>query len=645
MTAQPSATCPECGQSLQPGNCAGLCPQCVAATMFQIFDAAAAPAPDGAPSVPGWLLDSPCGAGGQGVVWRALREEDDEPGAVKIFRTATPEQAARMEEEAAILTKLDHPGIVRVLDAGTLPDGRLFIVTAFVDGCDLARLMRASRLAPQRALDITRQIAAALDHAHSRGVVHRDLKPSNVMHADDGTVKLLDFSFASELGGKPDSLTMSGTAFGTPYYMAPERLRAAGPRGQRAGPPCDIYALGVMLYELLTGAPPLGRYARASAKAAVPPETDALIDALLSENPAARPDAAAVVRQTDDLLRLLSRSDARRKLRRRLQAAACVCTLAAAAWAAGYTMPHPEAKKPVPALNAQGFPNPATATRGTPWRNSLGAEFIPVPGMPALLMSKYETRMSEWKAFETGQSPEEAAQWEAAGSDTPGRIRAQMQVLTPAGWALHQGRERWPDPGFTPPENAPAWGINWQMAQRFCAWLTWREQREGRISRGERYRLPTDAEWSAAAGLPPEPGLSPHERHKALPDSEPRFPWGDKFPPPPGFGNYAGTEARNANWPLVWLSLNERNDDWPRLAPVGSFTPNAAGFHDLWGNVWEWCEDRASPSDLDAVLRGGSWVDGGYPAQFRRDFRFERTAGVRDTTQGFRCVLVFVSPA
>ena len=182
--------------------------------------------------------------------------------------------------------------------------------------------------------------------------------------------------------------------------------------------------------------------------------------------------------------------------------------------------------------------------------------------------------------------------------------------------------------------------MNLLQAQRFCAWLTWREQREGRLGPGQFYRLPADEEWSAAAGLPPEPGATPEERHQKLPEGEPLYPWGtSQWPPAPGFGNYAGSEARDSAWPVNWLSLRERNDSYPRVAPPGQFGENANGLFDLWGNVWEWCETRRNLVSNLGTLRGGSWVDGGYSFQFRRDFRRFEQPSRRQTDTGFRCVL------
>jgi formylglycine-generating enzyme required for sulfatase activity len=295
-------------------------------------------------------------------------------------------------------------------------------------------------------------------------------------------------------------------------------------------------------------------------------------------------------------------------------------------------------------MNERGFPNPAAATRDAPWVNSQGMAFLPVPGLHGRLVARLETRMDDWRAFLTSVTGPDAAEWEAAFGQSH-EVRAAMHQLLPGGWTQQASeRRREPVANFAEQPGSAAWGMNWQMARRFCSWLTWKEQRDGRLGPGEFYRLPTDMEWSTAAGLPPEPGATPKARHEALPPEHDRYPWGPAWPPPAEFANYAGQEARDANWPVLWHSLRLAKDAFPRVATAGSFPPNPHGLHDLWGNVWEWCEDRMDLVSSDYVLRGGSWVDGGYDVQLRRDFRYGRGAGYRDSTTGFRCVLVFALP-
>ncbi len=588
-----------------------------------------------------WIILGPLGAGGQGIVWSAVRKSDDAAGALKVFRpdrSGGHESAARMETEAAALRQLEHPGIVRVLDSGAMEDGQFYIATELVEGCDLHRLLHVEKLTPERALSIGECVAAALEHAHGRGIIHRDLKPANVLTGRGGVVKLVDFSLArrTSVEAPQVSVTRDGTTFGTPYYLAPEVMR-----GTPATTSSDLYALGVMLYEMLTGAPPAGRFARVSEKCGLPREADALIESLLSEEPSQRPASAAVVlRKLQGVQNRLAGSAAARVRRQRWLVAGGIAGVAALAGGIGYFAPRPVPPPPgIATLNAKGFPNPAAATRAEPFVNSLGMSFIPVPQVP-VLFCRHETRMGEYFSYLDGVRDEQQ-QW-AATYGSPLGTRSPLHTLTPIGWTVTPPTmdDRQSFFGVPFQKDGPACGINLLQSRRFCAWLTWREQREGRLSPGDYYRLPTDTEWSAAAGLPAEAGATPEDRHRKLPAGEPVYPWGSDWPPPPGYGNYAGTEARDATWPVIWLNLKTANDSHVRTAPSGSFAENAAGLHDMWGNVWEWCDTPRNAVSNTFTLRGASWVEGGYPVHFRRDYRRFEVAARRETTIGFRCVLV-----
>jgi serine/threonine protein kinase len=637
-TPSPPAACPQCGAPLPAQGFAGLCPRCVSASLNSLWAEDQPPEPDPPPAFRDWQILGPLGTGGQGIVWRAVRLHDDLPGALKVFRSSPEnllEAAARSESEAAALRSLAHPCIVNVLDSGPCSDGRFCIVTELVEGCDLHHLLKAGPLPVPRALHIASCLLSALSHAHHHHIIHRDVKPANVFTSPDQTVKLGDFSLALA-NNRPVTITRDGTAFGTPYYLAPESLLGKPPT-----PAADLYAVGVLLYEMLTGAPPAGRFAKLSSKCHLPPEADTLVESLLAEDPSRRPPSAdAASAMLDRLKSAIANSASRARRRSRSLLAITTATGALLAAAAGYLIPKPSSPPPPPPpLNHLGFPNPLAATASSPFLNSLGMSFVPIPQLNGLLFSRFETRMDDWITYSNATNGPEGLVWQEI-SGTSGIVRAPLLIVTPSGWSDPRPQNPWPDPGFSPPENAPAWGINCQMARRFCSWLTWREQQEGRISRDQFYRLPSDAEWSTAAGLPPEPASSPGDRHMALPANEPRFPWGPDWPPPANFANYAGREARDPSWPSLWLSLKLRKDNFPRLAPVGSFPPNANGLHDLWGNVWEWCDDRISPLSAEYVQRGGSWVDGGYDVQLRRDFRQRFNQGYRSTMTGFRCVLV-----
>lgn len=194
------------------------------------------------------------GKGGMATVYRAHQPSMDRDVAIKIINAelaAEPEFAERFEREARIIARLQHPHILPVFDFGREGDVT-FLVMRLMEGGNLARELRDGALPVKRAVELTRQIASALDYAHLRGIVHRDLKPTNVLLDNLGNAYLTDFGIAKMLGGGPTTgLTATGAVMGTPTYMAPEQWRAEPIDGRT-----DIYALGVILYQMLVGQVP-----------------------------------------------------------------------------------------------------------------------------------------------------------------------------------------------------------------------------------------------------------------------------------------------------------------------------------------------------------------------------------------------------
>ena len=202
--------------------------------------------------------------GGMGEVFRATHELIGKPAAVKLLRpefSANTEMVERFFNEARAATAIRHPGIVEVFDFGYHDSGRAYLVMEFLEGETLSdRLLGRTRLSEAEAATITRGIASALAAAHSKGIVHRDLKPDNVFLVPDPDMpsgerpKVLDFGIAKLADGPEGrvSQTRTGALMGTPAYMAPEQARAAGDIDQRA----DLYSVGCMLYEMLTGHAP-----------------------------------------------------------------------------------------------------------------------------------------------------------------------------------------------------------------------------------------------------------------------------------------------------------------------------------------------------------------------------------------------------
>lgn len=248
---------------------------------------------------------------------------------------------------------------------------------------------------------------------------------------------------------------------------------------------------------------------------------------------------------------------------------------------------------------------------GEKWENSLGMKFVPVPGTN-VLFSIWETRVQDFDAFvkEMGYKGDE--------------------------------NESWRSPGFAQTALHPVCCVNWNDATEFCRWLTKREKATGNLEPNQEYRLPTDAEWSAAVGLPDERGSTPEEKNNH--GFGGGYPWGTQWPPPIGAGNYAGEgDYVDAGWKIDGYA-----DGAQRTAKVGSYTVNRFGIYDLGGNVWEWCEDWYDNDRKTRVLRGASFEDC-IAAVLLSSTRFFGAPGDRvkirrhspgdGTWTGFRCVV------
>src|SRR5689334_14414788 len=258
-----------------------------------------------------YVLDEQIGFGGYGEVWRATDTVLSRPVALKLLHQRHAEQAetvARFRSEAQHAAALSHENIAQVFDYGEAADGQPpYLVMELVAGASLEAVLQGGPLDVTRTMDIVAQTAAGLRAAHAAGMIHRDVKPGNLLLNHSGTVKITDFGLAHTVGSA--SITISGELVGTPGYLAPERAV-----GEKAGPASDLYSLGIVAYECLTGARPFTgtqlEVAMAHRDRPLPPlpasvaaDVTAFVMQLTSKDPGCRPRDAAEVTVWAGLLR------------------------------------------------------------------------------------------------------------------------------------------------------------------------------------------------------------------------------------------------------------------------------------------------------------------------------------------------------
>jgi predicted Ser/Thr protein kinase len=308
QAAEPvSGRCPVCGAEPPDDSPMGLCAQCLLKCALSNSDHAAdqgegegtaayqGPSPQAAPAVAEIAAIFPqlevlelIGHGGMGTVYKARQTKLDRFVAVKVLPAEwgrDPAFAERFAREARALARLNHPHIVAVHDFGEA-NGLYYLVMEFVDGANLRHVLQSGRLQPQQALAIVPQICAALQYAHEEGIVHRDIKPENILLDKRGHVKIADFGLAKLTRRSNAEFTLTGSrqVMGTLDYMAPEQRTAPQEVDHRA----DIYALGVVFYEMLTGHLPLGRFAPPSDKPGVDARLDEVVFRALEREPGRR---------------------------------------------------------------------------------------------------------------------------------------------------------------------------------------------------------------------------------------------------------------------------------------------------------------------------------------------------------------------
>jgi len=571
------------------------------------------------------------GRGGMGVVCRCLDEVSGIEVAVKALPpevSHSPAEMAEVRENFRMVERLHHPNIAAVKTLEREPaTGAYFLVMELAEGADLSswRKQQGGKVSLESCLAILRPIAQALEYAHSRKIIHRDVKPANVIIGPDGAAKVLDLGLAAQIQASLSRVSQAHySAAGTPPYMAPEQWR-----GQRQTGATDQYALAVMAYELLAGRLPFETS-----------DAVALRESVLRELPE-RPEGIAggvwaallrgLAKERDmrhwscvGFVEALAGKGSFRETSSKLAlAVGLFAVLAGLGWgfwhlsgsfaarkgnqgtssAGPASAPAPpsvvEPRKPAASAPPKSMPDGKR-----PWTNSLGMRFVPVPGTK-VLFSIWDTRMKDYAAY------------------------AQANTGVDASWRYveYEGQ-----PVSAGPEH-PVTMVAWAEAKAFCRWLTEEDQRAGFISGDQRYRLPTDAEWSLAVGLQ-EPGQgTPKEKDGKVKGV---YPWGTEWPPPGGAGNYADGAAKRRF--SSWTVIERYEDGYATTSPVGSFGANRFGLFDMGGNVWQWCEDWYDSIQASPVLRGGSWRSDG-PNSPLSSYRDYGTPGRRDGCIGFRVVL------
>lgn len=320
-------TCPRCGTALPTDGAHGLCPRCLVAlnltakteapTGFESEEAgdqARGPRPTPAPTpeeiakfFPELEILELLGKGGMGAVYKARQRRLDRLVALKILPPTVshrPSFADRFTREARALAKLNHPNIVTLYEFGQAKELFYFLME-YVDGMNLRQVLNVSRLAPKEALAIVPQICDALQYAHGKGIVHRDIKPENLLMSREGEVKIADFGIAKlvaeslketamevVLPASEDKLTRARGTLGTPQYMAPEQVAHPLDVDHRA----DIYSLGVVLYQMLTGELPTGNFDPPSKKVVIDVRLDQVVLRALEKQPERRYQEASEVK-------------------------------------------------------------------------------------------------------------------------------------------------------------------------------------------------------------------------------------------------------------------------------------------------------------------------------------------------------------
>ena len=521
-------------------------------------------------------IEALLGRGGMGVVYRVRQTKLDRQAALKILaphRADDPVLAERFLREARTLARLSHPHIVSIFDMGRAGDF-WFILMEYVDGASLRGLMGDGALSADEAVRLVPQICDAMQYAHDQGVVHRDIKPENVLVDQNGQVKIADFGIA-KLAGDPHvddvTLTSVGARMGTSGYMAPEQASNTADVDHRA----DIYSLGIMFYEMLTGKLPTPDYTPPSRLSEVDARLDRVVERSLRDAPQDRFQQAAHLKQALESIASSNAAGARLRfaaLALILGVAACVGFVGWSHYRAGRATPagaaHAQpAASAKPRESPQPLQSPFTAVDAqsaqAAWaerlqspvelRDSAGIALRLIP--PGVFELQPEYVVAVTRPFYLGRTEITVEQFRQFVAETGYVTEAESSGL---GGFVHLSSESadaerrpeyvWHHVRFSTGDDRPVGQVTVVDMERFCQWLS---RKEGCL-----YRLPTEAEWNWAARA----GIATTKIHPE--------PWDDS-----GLFGWFGGVAEN------------------RSHAVAGKLPNAWGLFDMFGNMCEMCQD------------------------------------------------------
>jgi eukaryotic-like serine/threonine-protein kinase len=364
-----------------------------------------------------YALQELIGRGGSAEVWRAEDTSLGRPVALKLVTVPHDESSARAGDEARTLARLNHPGLVPVYDAGTDDQGRPWVVMELVEGETLSDTIKRGPLTSERTASVGRSVAEALGYVHEKGLLHRDVKPGNVLVGTDGRSRLTDFGIARLIDSA--KVTSTGMMVGTASYLAPEQVA-----GEPVGPSADVYALGLVLLECLTGK---REYAGATVEVALarltrspevpsdlPDGWPGLLRAMTDRDPARRPSPEAVARELGSI-----------------QAGGSATTVLPAAAPASSTTALPrtavaQAQAPAPSRRAPQRPTPRrSAPVAAPPRTSSATPWV------LLLLVVIAAMVVGFLLLERSRTAE-PVQMPSISEDLPAQIREPLQQLQDA---------------------------------------------------------------------------------------------------------------------------------------------------------------------------------------------------------------------